>query len=341
MQLSLETEPVALSLGLMSPPQVGELEFLEMEGYEAAAAPWDLLATPIGRGPFGHRKRYLSTPSFVLYRETFDSHLRVQGVTPAGLIGLSVPVLLGWHSSYWGKALHEQGLPASVGGALDAVIDAGQSHLIVLMTRELVQRHLMPTQAALLEVIAKTRLLPATRDKVDQLRGWLLATLEHAHRWPSMLRHPPALWVLEHDLMTRILAAIELPTTATTRPAPKLRHQALDRTLAFLRDAETLTLSLSELCTAARVSERTLEYAFRETYGAGPLEFVRRWRLHRARRALLYPTFRGGTVSEVAHGMGFWHLGRFAAEYRRLFGELPSDTLRRARTTEPGRALPG
>ena len=340
MQLSLKTESVARSLGLMS-PQVGELEFSEMEDYETAVAPWELLVRPIGRGRFGHRKRYLSTPSFVLYRESFDSHLCVQGVTPAGLIALSVPVLLGAHSSYWGKALHERGLPTSVGGALDAVIDAGQSHLIVLLTRELVQRHLTPTQAALLEVVAKTRLLRAARDKVDQLRSWLLDTLEHAHRWPSMLRHPPALWVLEQELMTRILAAIELPTAVTTRPAPTLRHQALDRTLAFLRDADVLTLSLSDLCTAARVSERTLEYAFRETYGVGPLGFVRRWRFHRARRALLYPTFRGGTVSEVAHGMGFWHLGRFATEYRQLFGELPSDTLRRARTTERGRALRG
>jgi hypothetical protein len=73
MRLSLKTEPVARSLGLMSPPQVGELEFREMEDYEGASAPWDRLATPIGRGPFGHRKRYLSTPSFVLYGETFDS----------------------------------------------------------------------------------------------------------------------------------------------------------------------------------------------------------------------------------------------------------------------------
>jgi AraC family ethanolamine operon transcriptional activator len=34
------------------------------------------------------------------------------------------------------------------------------------------------------------------------------------------------------------------------------------------------------------------------------------------------------TVTQVAFGLGFWDLGRFAGAYRRLFGERPSETLR-------------
>ena len=32
------------------------------------------------------------------------------------------------------------------------------------------------------------------------------------------------------------------------------------------------------------------------------------------------------TVQEIAQRWGFWHTGEFAADYRRLFGELPSQT---------------
>jgi AraC family ethanolamine operon transcriptional activator len=32
-------------------------------------------------------------------------------------------------------------------------------------------------------------------------------------------------------------------------------------------------------------------------------------------------------VHEVAQRWGFWHTGEFAADYCRLFGELPSQTL--------------
>ena len=35
------------------------------------------------------------------------------------------------------------------------------------------------------------------------------------------------------------------------------------------------------------------------------------------------------TVSDVAVACGFWHLGRFSGAYKALFGESPSDTLKR------------
>ncbi|TDH60418.1 AraC family transcriptional regulator [Dankookia rubra] len=38
-----------------------------------------------------------------------------------------------------------------------------------------------------------------------------------------------------------------------------------------------------------------------------------------------------GSVTEVAADLGFFHFARFSAEYRELFHELPSETLRRAR----------
>lgn len=331
MPQNLKTEPDNLSRGPTSPPQIGEFEITEIERYEQAGAPWELLVRPIGTAAFGWRAHYLLTPSFVLYRESFASRLHVQGLTPVGLIGFSVPVRLGGQSSYWGQTLHQHGLPASVGGALDAVIDAGQSHLIVLLTPELVQRHLAPAEAALLQAVAKTRVLPAAKEKVDDLRRWLLDALAHAHRWPSVVNHPAALAVLEQELLARVLAAVTLPTASAQRPSLSRRRVALDRAVAYLREADVTALTIPDLCTAARVSQRTLEHAFRETYGLGPLAFLRRWRLHRVRRELLFAPTAGVTVSDVARGLGFWHLGRFATEYQRLFDERPSETLRRAK----------
>jgi len=34
-------------------------------------------------------------------------------------------------------------------------------------------------------------------------------------------------------------------------------------------------------------------------------------------------------VADVANEWGFWHMGQFVADYRRRFGERPSETLRR------------
>ena len=88
-------------------------------------------------------------------------------------------------------------------------------------------------------------------------------------------------------------------------------------------------LHVTDLCTAAGVSERTLEYAFKEIMGLTPMNYLMRLRLHRVRQALLAATHASSTVSAEALEWGFWHFGEFSRAYKACFGELPSDTLRR------------
>jgi transcriptional regulator GlxA family with amidase domain len=79
----------------------------------------------------------------------------------------------------------------------------------------------------------------------------------------------------------------------------------------------------------AAVSERTLEYAFKEIMGLTPVTYLTRLRLHRVRQALLAATQGSTTVTTEALNWGFWHFGEFSRAYKECFGELPSETLRR------------
>lgn len=85
-------------------------------------------------------------------------------------------------------------------------------------------------------------------------------------------------------------------------------------------------LSILDLCNHIGASRRKLQYCFQETLGINPVAYLRALRLNAVRREL-----RLGTqgVQEVAARWGFWHLSRFASDYRTLFGETPSQTLRR------------
>ena len=85
--------------------------------------------------------------------------------------------------------------------------------------------------------------------------------------------------------------------------------------------------SVSWLCEAIGVSERGLQYAFREYVGVSPLAYMRICRLNRVRTVLRESCLGETTVTDVAMRFGFLHLGRFAADYRRFFGESPSATL--------------
>ncbi len=96
----------------------------------------------------------------------------------------------------------------------------------------------------------------------------------------------------------------------------------------FTLDIEERRPYLSELCAAANVSERTLQYAFHDIMGMSPLTYLHRLRLHRARDELRKANSRSTTVTDVALNWGFWHFGEFSRAYRNCFGEVPSRTLR-------------
>ena len=85
---------------------------------------------------------------------------------------------------------------------------------------------------------------------------------------------------------------------------------------------------LSELCKASNVSERTLQYAFRDILGMSPLTYLHRLRLHRARDELRKANSGSSSVTDVAINWGFWHFSEFSRAYKNCFDELPSETLR-------------
>jgi transcriptional regulator GlxA family with amidase domain len=60
-----------------------------------------------------------------------------------------------------------------------------------------------------------------------------------------------------------------------------------------------------------------------------PKRYLLLRRMHLARRALRTSAPDTTTVTDIAAQYGFWQFGRFAGEYRSLFGEAPSTTLHR------------
>ncbi len=82
-------------------------------------------------------------------------------------------------------------------------------------------------------------------------------------------------------------------------------------------------IQVTDVCLALRVSRRELEYAFRTTFHQSPRAFLQALRLNAIRSVLRRTSM---PVTRVALDHGVTHLGRFAANYRSLFGESPSNT---------------
>lgn len=108
-----------------------------------------------------------------------------------------------------------------------------------------------------------------------------------------------------------------------------LRYRRMSLVRDFIRENSHRRIRLTELCAVSGLSRRGLEYLFVDLLGVRASAFLYQSRLHGVRRELLAAEPRHGLVKQHALNWGFWHLGRFAAEYRGLFGENPSTTLAR------------
>ena len=121
------------------------------------------------------------------------------------------------------------------------------------------------------------------------------------------------------------------------RPAlvPRARPASVRIVRACVQYASSVQyqgVTLSDLSGVAGVSERRVRDAFSEWHGTSPTAYLRAAALREVRRRLLEGPFVRDPVTRAASEFGFWHLSRFAGQYRALFGESPSETVARART---------
>ncbi len=137
---------------------------------------------------------------------------------------------------------------------------------------------------------------------------------------------------LERELVVRFLLAHEHNFSDLLRREPRgAGRNAVERIEAFIEANWSRPIDLEEIAGIANVSVRTVFREFARAGKGSPAQFAKRVRLQRAGELLRSPSD-GTTVTAVAFRCGFQNIGRFAADYLRLHGELPSETLKRAQS---------
>lgn len=133
------------------------------------------------------------------------------------------------------------------------------------------------------------------------------------------------------DLVMMALLQVLQEDGPTPEAIPSYAHRkaVVDRVKGYLAEQGDAPVTMTQLCELAHVSRRTLQYSFETILGISPLRFLRVSRLNQVRRALSDAS-KGRTVTDISAEWGFWHASQFAKDYKQLFGESPSDTLRRS-----------
>jgi AraC family ethanolamine operon transcriptional activator len=200
--------------------------------------------------------------------------------------------------------------------------------MCVMVDRALLVEHIAQTEQIDLEPELLRSSLVFGTPEVSAMIAQQLSELVAAgfgHDWDATT--PAAQQAIRQEVLERLAPLVVEQLDGRHDQPTHFRHlTTVRRAREFAFAHPDTPVQVQDLCRELRVSRRTLQDSFRTVLGIGPLWYLRTLRLDGARRGLLA----GCSVQEVAETWGFWHWSRFSRDYRCLFGELPSATLKRA-----------
>ena len=314
----------------------GRIEANDIDELEQVVRPWDVILRQMSPGRLHACMDYITVNGIVLYREHWSRRIIATGATPPGFFVFAGPLSpkpdIGWCG---GKLTPESlafGRPSS---DIDFATPNGEAHICLLVPEVLLLRYLGAESAK--AMIPNGRFLSCHRGSGVQM----LRLMEHILDKYFVNRELLAMDRVRQAIEWQLLGGVvELLLTEAGQSAclPQSARYLSVLNAMELCENSPYSIPVHELALAAGVSKRVLELGFREIARTTPREFMRWSRLNRARKELLAADRRTSSVTQVASNCGITELGRFAVNYKRLFGESPSTTLSR-RVILPARTM--
>ena len=291
---------------------------------------FDLEAVQLEPGPFHCRIDFIAAGNTFLYREHYPVRTHLIGELLSNRFGLALPVQ-GPSLKFSGEEMERSRLASAMTGEeMDVYAAGGLKQFVVLLDHprllQLAEEAGLPAevQRALrrgretMPLVAKPQAVASFSQRLQHLLR--LAAIGELQVDAARFEE----WVYGQTLS--ILDVKDLP--AGRPPGAVLVRRAIE-----IADTPRGPVPVATLCRLLRVSPGTLESAFKTVTGVTPHTFFLRRRLNHARGVLLRGDPRGCKVTDIATELGFNELGRFAVRYRQMFGETPSETLKRRRQT--------
>ncbi|WP_321926778.1 helix-turn-helix domain-containing protein [Burkholderia sp. BCC1998] len=292
---------------------------------------WSICLDQLSPGPFHGTLHEIRFDGMQLLRERVNRSLLKRGHQRAGGTSFSIPLETAGSGYCGGTPLRDKALLVS-GSTLLPELRTPDHQDVVLLT--------VPTDAlrklawigdhggddAMLS--SDTRIARVPTARYEALKSLLVTGFAAADTCERPLAHRQARKALRDAILVELADALQA-AGPSVRLTPSARRRVVDRVRDLVVSQPGVPLTVLDVCHAVGASRRKLQYCFEEILGTHPAWYLRVVRLNAVRRELREQSPASASVSDVACRWGFWHLSRFATHYRELFGELPSDTLKR------------
>ncbi len=292
---------------------------------------WDLDYRQLERGSFNSELLIYGDHQTQFAHARIGRKLLQRGASPDGLISFAILADPDIHINW--RNIDISGDMMFVfpdRGELDSVSHADFNVYVVSLSEERINRACELLQTPdIRTLLDNNEVFHCRPGPIHELRCWLKETKATLASHAVPVSDEALLSHIEQEMITRVIRLLADQHEPVSKNRLRKRDLAMSTAEAIIAESPSEILTITQLCEAANVSERTLEYAFRERYGLTPKSYAVMYRLNSARKQLRQSTPDKYRVCDVARKHGFWHMGKFSSDYRKLFSELPSQTLRR------------
>lgn len=310
-------------------PWVQVLDTQDMDQHALAQQGWALQYEQLSPGQFKGRIRQVQLSEVTLLREDTSIALRQRGRLHENVYGFAMALQDSPDLFFNGQRVPAHAIMCGKGDEVDLTTPAQFTLIALVVERSLLnplwERMYNKPLAHWLE---NQLVLVTSAAKANTLRDLQLTVLDQASA--LSLRNPDAqaLRQLRDDILMEWIEALPSQVDTSELPSLQRRKRLVDKACELMLSHNDEPLSILDVCSRLGTSRRKLNYAFQDVLGTSPVKYLRSLRLNGVHRNLRQAG-PGTTVQDVAAHWGFWHLSQFAQDYKRLFGELPSQTLLR------------
>lgn len=197
--------------------------------------------------------------------------------------------------------------------------------LIVINRHKLMQLLSAEDQYFLNLQTNKARVIPVNQTTYLKFYRLLQDTFETLKTQPSLLENLDFKELLFAQVANVIIESLLIKSPAQHEILMQKSWQLVTNVRNIVVERMDEPINVAELCQLLEISRRSLQQHFTSALDISPNAYLRALRLNQVRRALRDAP----SVTEAATHWGFWHFGHFSHEYKKMFGELPSETFRR------------
>ena len=288
---------------------------------------WDMESTQLSAGDNEISYDYFGIPELTVANFTVKRSMQNVFSVPHGMVGFLI--CNAKLPAFWNGRKFPPTLMAVVRAGLEhwAVLPDGWDCYEFMVTEDFLQRtELFPGRFYAQTSIAERAYLPLREPVTSMfLQQMAIFFRQHAGTVKS-----PRVTVRKKQffdfIINGLIEVVDAGLGAGNSAQPKRtrRPDVVEKAREYIAACLDNDYSIDEIAQSLGVSNRVLNYAFRDSLGVSPNRYIQTEKLHAVRRQLITANL---SVTEASQLYGFNTPSR---QYSRLFGELPSVT--RSRT---------